>query len=166
MKLQYIPVETKAQVTQLAILADTVWHEYFPCILEEKQIDYMVAQFQSEKALIKQIVEEGYDYFFLELNGIVIGYVGVRLESDKLFLSKFYILKPYRQKGYAVEVLDFLEGLAMAYSKKAIYLTVNRHNERAISVYQKRGFATIKEQVTDIGQGYVMDDYIMELPLI
>ena len=47
-----------------------------------------------------------------------------------------------------------------AFGKKQVYLTVNKHNDHAIAVYKKTGFKVIDEVVTDIGNGYVMDDYI------
>ena len=45
----------------------------------------------------------------------------------------------------------------------SIYLTVNRHNTHAYEVYLHKGFTVIREEVNDIGFGFVMDDYIMEL---
>lgn len=164
MKLQFIPVETKEQIRFLASLADKVWHEFFPDIISVEQIDYMVERFQSERALTRQITVDGYEYFLLELNGIAIGYIGVHIENDtkKLFLSKLYLLKSYRGKGYATQAFEFLEGVAMAFHLKAIYLTVNRGNQHSIDVYKNWGFVTVKEQAADIGSGFVMDDYIME----
>lgn len=41
-----------------------------------------------------------------------------------------------------------------------IYLTVNKHNKRAIAAYERFGFARTEEAASDIGGGFVMDDYI------
>ena len=49
--------------------------------------------------------------------------------------------------------------------KSEVYLTVNKHNDHAIDVYKKKGFTVTDEVVTDIGGGYVMDDYIMTYEL-
>ena len=57
----------------------------------------------------------------------------------------------------------FEEGRALG--KKRVYLTVNKHNNRAIAVYKKTGFEIVDEVVTDIGNDYVMDDYIFEYKL-
>ena len=46
-----------------------------------------------------------------------------------------------------------------------IYLTVNRNNKHAIEVYLKKNFKIAAEEVADIGCGFVMDDYIMELSI-
>jgi len=45
---------------------------------------------------------------------------------------------------------------------RAVVLNVNRFNP-AVSFYEKYGFKIIKEEVIDIGNGYVMDDYVMEM---
>lgn len=165
--IQFIPVETPNQITQLASIADKVWHEFFPGIITEEQIDYMVEKFQSKEAITKAIAQDGYLYCFLELNGIYIGYVGARAEetTGKLFLSKLYILKPYRGKGYASETFEFLAGLAEAWNLNTIYLTVNKRNDHSVAVYEHRGFTTVREEATDIGNGFVMDDFIMEWKL-
>ena len=45
---------------------------------------------------------------------------------------------------------------------RAMYLTVNKGNELGIRAYKGTGFETIDAVRTDIGSGFVMDDYIME----
>ena len=42
-----------------------------------------------------------------------------------------------------------------------LQLQVNRDN-KAKYFYEKLGFEVVRTQVFDIGQGYVMDDYVME----
>jgi GNAT superfamily N-acetyltransferase len=112
--------------------------------------------------MTKQLQEEGYRYFFLVKNGAPIGYTGIKAEDGKLFLSKLYIRKAERGNGYASMAFSFLESLCRAEHLSAIWLTVNRYNSDTIAVYKKKGFVTVREQVADIGGGYVMDDYIME----
>lgn len=164
MAVQFIPVVTDEQITNLAFIADTVWHEWFQTILSLEQIDYMVQKFQSFQAMKEQITKEGYEYYFLNVNGINVGYIGIHVEPDtgKLFLSKIYILKSFRGHRYASEAFEFLEGMCQGLNLNSIYLTVNKYNENSINVYTKRGFQNIKAQITDIGNGYVMDDYVME----
>jgi RimJ/RimL family protein N-acetyltransferase len=163
MQIQFLPVIMNDDVDYLADIADKVWHEFFPGIISDEQIDYMVDKFQSKKA-IKAQLEEGYEYYLMKLADIYIGYVGIHPEHNinRMFLSKIYILKPYRGKGYATQAFNFLEGLSVAYGLSNIYLTVNKNNESSIKVYEHRGFTKIDEQVTDIGGGFVMDDYVYE----
>jgi diamine N-acetyltransferase len=160
--IKFSPVLTKDQIGVLAVLADEIWHEHFIKILSIKQIDYMVEKFQSAPAMKEQIENQNYQYFFLEEKGSPIGYIGFKVDENKLFLSKIYILKKHRGSGYASQAFEFLEGLCAGMNLKAIWLTVNRFNQDTIKIYEKKGFEKIRTQVADIGQGYVMDDYIME----
>lgn len=165
MSLKFSPVKSGEDIALLAKVADEVWHEFFVDILPAGQIDYMVEKFQSVTALTRMIGDEGYEYFFLSLGGCPVGYTGIRATDGKLFLSKLYILKAHRGKGYASRAFEFLEGICGARELKAIWLTVNRYNEHSIAVYKKRGFKVVTTQVADIGNGYVMDDYVMEKPV-
>lgn len=155
-------VITAEERNQLAFIADEIWHEYFVCILTNEQIDYMVEKFQSVHAITNQIQNQGYEYYLLVQDGTDIGYIGIRPEDDALFLSKLYIKKDFRGNGYASKAFDFLVNICWDRKLNHIWLTVNRFNEHTITVYQKKGFAIIRSQVTDIGNGFVMDDYVMQ----
>jgi GNAT superfamily N-acetyltransferase len=165
MQVQLERVTTEEQLVRLAEIASAVWHEYFPCLLTPEQIDYMVEKFQSYPAMRRQMAEEGYEYYFICADGETVGYTGIREDGEKLFLSKLYLTKENRGKGYAGRTLDFLTELCRERGKKAIWLTVNKYNEHTIAVYGAKGFETIRSQVTDIGNGFVMDDYVMEKPV-
>lgn len=58
--------------------------------------------------------------------------------------------------------MDGLNRLCREQGLVALYLTVNRENAGSIAAYLAMGFRKVREQVTDIGEGYVMDDFIME----
>jgi ribosomal protein S18 acetylase RimI-like enzyme len=126
------------------------------------QIDYMIGKYQSAQAVQDQIENQGYEYYVMVDEGGIAGYLSVKEEDGKLFLSKFYVSKESRGKGYASQAMFFLEQLCREKGISHIWLTVNRHNEPSIGVYRKKGFRTIREQVADIGNGYVMDDFVME----
>ena len=162
MSLTFQPVTSPEGVKELSSLAEEIWREHFTPILPEGQVDYMLEKFQSVPAMTKQLREEGYRYFLIQKDGQSIGYTGVRPENGRLFLSKLYLKKEERGKGYAGEAFRFLEDICRKEGLSSIWLTVNRHNDGPIAVYRKKGFRVIREQAADIGGGYVMDDYIME----
>lgn len=143
-------------------MADIVWHEYFPCILTEEQIDYMVDRFQSERAMREQVSEKGYRYAFIVDDDVRVGYAAISASDGKLFISKLYLLKENRGKGYGTATLGLLFDLAREEGLGSVYLTVNKYNARAIRTYESNGFETIQSIVTDIGGGFVMDDFVME----
>lgn len=152
-------------LTNLARLAHTIWFEYWGIILEKGQITYMVDKFQSQQAMKNQIENENYSYYFINLNNQNAGYFGVSDKKDYLFLSKLYLLKEFRGKGLGHKAFDKIVKIAKDLNHNKIRLTVNKYNTNTIKAYEKWGFKTIDDVVTDIGEGYVMDDYIMEFKI-
>lgn len=156
-------VQSQEEIEQLAQLASTIWKEYYTGIISEEQIDYMVEKFQSPAAIKSQIEEQGYEYYLLKPDGEYVGYIGIKATAaESLFLSKFYISKEYRGRGYGSKVMEFLYKLCQERDIKKIWLTVNRYNENSIMVYERKGFYKLRTQISDIGNGFVMDDYVME----
>ncbi len=166
--LSFIPVVTQIQIEEVATLATEIWHEHFISILSLEQIDYMVEKFQSVSAMLNQMKNQGYQYYMMMLNGNLIGYCGIKEEKEEknLFLSKLYLHKKYRGHGYASLAFQFMIDLCKENGYQKIWLTVNRFNDNTIKVYEKKGFIKVRTQVVDIGNGFVMDDYIMEKPII
>lgn len=155
------PVLSDKDIKGTVALAAIIWKEHFTPLIGAAQVEYMLDKFQSEKA-IKQQIENGYLYFALTLGEKQIGYTGLRLDTDCLFLSKLYIQKEYRGKGFSRLMIAEAEKIAKQNGKPIIRLTCNRHNAGSLAVYKKAGFQIVREEKTDIGNGFVMDDYIFE----
>ena len=162
MATQFIQVKGDDQIEALAVLADTIWHEYWPPIISAEQTDYMIEKFQSKPAIIDQLENRSYEYYFINDGERNVGIIGLQPDGEKLFLSKLYLLKDARGQGFASDAFTFLEGICRERELEAIWLTVNKHNRQAIDVYKVKGFETVRKQTTDIGEGFFMDDFIME----
>lgn len=162
--IDFIKVNDK-NLKELAKLASKIWHEYWTAILTEEQIDYMVEKFQSLDAMKKQIADENYSYYFIKENEMNIGYFGISNNTNCMFLSKLYILKEYRKKGIGKFAFQKIKELTTKENFNTIRLTVNKYNTDTITAYKKWGFKVTDAVVTDIGSGFVMDDYIMEYSL-
>ncbi len=148
-------------IKRIADLATIIWHEHFASILSPQQIDYMVEKFQSYSAIKKAVTEDGYTYYMAEKDDDLCGYLGIHNEGNGvIFISKVYVRADMRKRGIATELLERLK--ADFPEAKKWYLTVNKYNYGSIAVYEKRGFNKVKDLVTDIGNGFVMDDYVME----
>lgn len=161
MTIEFAEVTADDDITELAVLADGIWHEFFPGIISQEQIDYMVEKFQSFGAIKEQISEEGYRYFLVKIKGEAAGYFGIcKKEDGSLFLSKLYLKKEWRRKGIASLMFKEIKRIAKQSGCEKIWLTVNKGNSHAIAVYEKFGMRVIREQCADIGCGYVMDDYV------
>lgn len=156
-------VQTEDEIQRAAMLAKEIWQQHFTPIIGADQVAYMLDKFQSAKAMKRQIEQEGYTYLMAVEDGIPVGYTGFKREQERMFLSKLYVKKEYRNKG--ISRLMFEEIRKRSEGLKSIYLTVNKYNDRTIAIYHHMGFVQIDDVVTDIGGGFVMDDYILEFAL-
>lgn len=151
------------QIKELALLAKNIWNEYFINIITQSQIDYMIDKFQSYEAISQAIYHQGYRYFLLYDNNYIIGYCGVQPQDNKLFLSKLYLPKEQRGKGYASLLLNEAIDYAKSLNLSSIYLTCNKYNDNSLALYKHKGFEVIDHVQTEIGSGFIMDDDILSL---
>ena len=153
---------SEADVRRLTKAAREVWREANVAFCTPEQVEYMIEKFQSFEAISGQMMH-GYRYFLIEEGDEILGYFGVQPQGERLFLSKFYILKQNRGRGLFSLGLQHMIDICKEDNLESIYLTVNRNNTHAYEVYLAKGFKVIAEECADIGFGFVMDDYIMEL---
>ncbi len=165
MEVTFAPVSTPADQEALAKLASEIWHEYWPALIGPEQTDYMVENFQSLEAIKRDMAENAYEYWFVvDEAGKTVGYTGghEEPETSRFFISKIYLLAEERGKHYASQVIAFYAALCRDRDLHSMYLTVNKRNELGIRAYLGKGFVTIESVETDIGNGFIMDDYVME----
>ena len=175
MSLSFVPVKSKKDQKLLAEIAGEIWRGYWPSIIGEEQTEYMIEKFQSYKAIKKYMAKHDYEYWFLvatenDYDGpkkSIVGFTGGRSEasSNRFFISKIYLHPEARGHGYARRVIEFFEDLCFTRGHQAMYLTVNKYNDLGIRAYNGTGFETIESVETDIGHGFIMDDYVMEKKL-
>lgn len=147
----------------LASLAESIWRQHFTPIIGKAQVDYMLENFQSADA-IAQFISEDYEYFFIQKSNLEnIEYLAIQKRHEHLHLSKLYLLHTERGKNYGKKALEFIIEKAREYKLPSIRLVVNKDNSDTIAIYEKLGFKKIAAPVTDIGGGFVMDDYEFEL---
>lgn len=154
-------VRSEREILEVASLAHTIWREHYTPLLGSDQVEYMLETIQSPGPVAAQIAD-GYDYYLIRRAGGSVGYAAVKLNdpAPDMFLSKLYLLRDERGRGFAKTVLEELDDIARKAAQKEIWLTVNRGNS-SVEKYERLGFRIREERVTDIGHGYVMDDYIM-----
>ncbi|MGZ9584225.1 GNAT family N-acetyltransferase [Paenibacillus marinisediminis] len=156
-----IPILEINQIHEACDIAQAIWIEHYTPIIGREQVDYMVDKFQSPQA-VKEQIDAGYEYFFLTYENQNAGYFSIKQEQNKLFLSKLYVDRAYRGKKIASSAIAFMLDTCKKHKLQFIYLTVNKYNHQSIAAYEQLGFKKVDEVVADIGNGYVMDDYIME----
>ncbi len=163
MNVQINPVLNETEISQVVGLAKVIWFDHYAPIIGEDQVSYMLGKYQTQKAITSQINTEGYEYFLIISEGLPVGYIGIIQKHNELFLSKLYLLCTERGKGIGHAGMDFLIARCKANGTDFITLTVNKNNLGSIAAYEKMGFEKYGEVVSDIGSGYVMDDYLMRL---
>ena len=148
-------------------IAFKTWPVTYGEILSKAQIDYMLDLFYSEETLTDKLPNIGHDFLVLKENEICHGFASYEhhyLNSNCTRLHKLYFLPEHQGKGMGKLMLDKIVALAKENRSDKLSLNVNRFN-KAFVFYQKMGFEIIAEEDIPIGQGYLMEDYIMEKQL-
>lgn len=156
-------VITQYEIQAVSDMADVIWREHYAAVISAKQIDYMLEKFQSPSA-IAQAISEGYRYYFINYAGASVGNISIKLDNAerKMFLSKIYLFSDHRGKGFAYGAVNQLVKMCKENRLNTIWLTVNKKNS-SVSRYKRMGFYIADSIVADIGNGFVMDDYLMEM---
>ena len=152
------PVHTEADIARLATLARDIWVEHYVPFIGAAQVEYMLDRFQSPAAIADQI-RGGMVYWRFGSPQAPAGYLAYLPETGYLFLSKIYVAAPHRRRGWARRAF---ERLVRQELPSRVELTVNRHNTASIQAYRSLGFQKTGTRVTDIGHGFVMDDFVMQ----
>ncbi|MDR2426985.1 MAG: GNAT family N-acetyltransferase [Endomicrobium sp.] len=162
--MEIIPVETQELIDITEKIAYEIWREHYASIITDEQIEYMLENFQSAEVIAKQISMQNYKYFLMKSQeGSFEGYFAIAADKEHIFLSKIYVRKSRRGKGYGKKAVFFIKDFAEENNFKSIFLTVNKNNINSIETYKKIGFYIEEEIKQDIGNGFFMDDYKMRL---
>ena len=148
-------------------IAYATWPETYGAILSKAQLEYMLDKFYSLENLqancnAKQL------FFIIEEDSIPQGFLGIEhLHNNELVtkIHKIYILTNNQGKGIGKLAVDFVVNLAKENNSKKLRLNVNKFN-KAIDFYKKIGFSISDEVLIEIGNGWVMDDYVMEKSIV
>jgi diamine N-acetyltransferase len=145
------------------IAADT-WPTAYGEIISSAQISYMLEMMYSTSALAAQMTTRGHHFLLATLNSDAVGFASYELNAmpyRQCKLHKLYCLPQLQGSGVGAKLVAHVADAAIAASQHAIMLNVNKHN-KALGFYQRLGFSVVDEEVIDIGQGYLMDDFVLE----
>lgn len=157
----------KEELTKVQSIAHRTWPSTFANILSPEQIDYMLNWMYSLDMLESQL-EKGHTFLLAVENGEELGFAGFELnysEGSKAKLHKIYLLPTAQGKGVGKGLILEVADRARKVDQKNLLLNVNKYNQKAIDFYLRMDFQEIYKEVIDIGNGYVMDDVVMELNL-
>jgi ribosomal protein S18 acetylase RimI-like enzyme len=157
------PLET-ADFEAVAKLAHTIWSAHYITMITQAQIDYMLAGRFTAENLMRYVDSDVRWMEVLEVGGELVGYCSYACtdRASEIKLEQLYLLPTLHGKGLGSHLLHHVERRAQTLGAETLFLQVNKQNEKAIRAYRRNGFDVREEIVLDIGNGYVMDDYIMQ----
>lgn len=148
-------------------LAKEVWYVTYGPLQPKEKVDYLFNLMYSLPSLIQQMEEKHHHFLLAKDETGYLGYASYELNchnQHKTKIHKIYVMPHAQGKGVGKELITMIEGIASATHNTVLSLNVFRHNP-AINFYQKIGFSKTAEEKIDVGQGYVMDDFVMEKQL-
>jgi Acetyltransferases len=161
-ELSIDPAISSADFDVISCLAAVIWHDHYRPIIGLDQVTYMLERFQNPVALQNQIAQ-GYQYYLVRHRHKAVSYFAwlPDLADASLHLSKLYVDTSLQGRGLGRHIIEFIVSYCRQYGYRHIWLTVNRHNQKAIGFYQHMGFDNLGALIQDIGNGFVMDDFKM-----
>lgn len=155
---------TSHDISLIRELTFQVWPQTYATIISKEQIDFMLEMMYSQSSLQQQM-KDGCQFILVYDEAEPVGFASYQETEPGIFkLHKIYVLPSQQGKGTGRFVIDYIINEIQQQGATALQLQVNRNNN-ARSFYEKIGFAVILEADFDIGNGYFMNDYVMEKKL-
>ncbi|MBD0255253.1 MAG: GNAT family N-acetyltransferase [Cytophagales bacterium] len=159
-----IGVAGEADLPTIRRIALRTWPVTFRSILSPAQIDYMLDWLYTEASLHGQLHRQGHTFLLARAGGEPLGFASCEPNyqgTDKTKLHKLYVLPEAHGHGVGRALVDAVTEIAQGHGNAALRLNVNRQNV-AIRFYRRLGFEVITEENIPIGNGFLMEDYVME----
>lgn len=153
---------TTADIPSIRSIAHAAWPVAYASILSPAQLAYMLERMYSEAGLHEQIATLGHHFLLAERDEVAIGFAGYAHQHTpgRTRLHKLYVLPQVKGGGVGHALLEAVLMAAQMAGDAAVELNVNKYNP-AKDFYRRHGFTVERDEVIDIGQGYVMDDHVM-----
>jgi ribosomal protein S18 acetylase RimI-like enzyme len=162
MQIEFV-ICTEKDIEIIQQLADKIWRKHYPSIITIEQIDYMLNAMYSAESLTEQM-NNGHQFIILQIDKQPVGFVSVSKKTERnYFINKLYVDTTQHRKGLGKLLLDKIE---LDYNDAVSFsLTVNRQNFKAINFYFKNGFVINEVADFNIGNGFIMNDFVMKKEL-
>jgi ribosomal protein S18 acetylase RimI-like enzyme len=149
-------------------LANETWQVAYKEILSPAQLAYMLQLIYSKESLIAQLKEKHHQFIIAFENNEAAGFASYGLKNEQAAgvykLHKIYVSPHMQGKGVGGMLLQYILNEIKPGNATDLELNVNRNN-KAIEFYKSIGFTIIEAADIDIGNGYFMNDYVMNLKL-
>ncbi|MBV7531295.1 GNAT family N-acetyltransferase [Chitinophaga sp. sic0106] len=147
-------------------LADKVWPQTYQSILSPEQLTFMMKMMYSDEALTQQMTEKQHQFLIMTDDDQPVAYASYSTTDEPTVykLHKIYLDPACQGKGAGKFMINAIADMVKEKGAEILELDVNRFN-KALHFYEKVGFSIIKEKNTDIGNGYLMEDYVLQRAL-
>lgn len=149
-------------IAPVSALARVVWQSTYPALISQAQIDAMLSDRYSTPHIRAQLEDPTHGWWVAHQNLTLVGFAHALLDPTDCKLDKLYVHPDTQAQGVGRTLLLSIQQWARRQHAGRLWLQVNRGNTQAITAYQKYGFRIIESRVFDIGDGFVMDDHLME----
>jgi GNAT superfamily N-acetyltransferase len=150
----------------VARLAHEIWHRHYPGIIPVEQIDYMLARGYSREALMQFVGRDDAGIVLAEAAGEAVGFgAWYRVDAVTAKLDKLYVLPEHHRGGVGRMLIEYVAARAKALGCASLTLNVNRGNTNSVRAYERCGFAIRERGDFPIGNGFVMEDFVMSRAL-
>ena len=151
-------------INTIGFLAQQIWPQAYGQILSKEQLAYMLHLIYNPAALKDQMLKQHHSFLVAELDEEPVGFASFSKtgRAGVYKLHKLYVRTDIQGKGLGKALINAVLEDIRALNASALHLNVNRHN-KAKQFYERFGFRVIGEEDIDIGSGYFMNDYVMEL---
>ena len=153
------------EIEAVSALARVVWQATYPPLISQAQIDTMLAERYAPDCIRSQLDDTRQAWWVAYRNRTLTGFAHALLDEHDCKLDKLYVHPNSQRQGIGAALEQAVEDWGRQYQVRRLRLQVNRGNKHAIAAYRKYGFGVVEARVFDIGNGFVMDDYVMEKPL-
>lgn len=158
---------TPTDLNAIQKIANETWPSAFGAILSREQIEYMLEMMYSSVSLEEQI-NKGHHFLIVKEENDDLAFASYELHYNglpKTKIHKIYTLPTAQNKGIGKLLMNAIIEKAKENQDTTLTLNVNRYNT-AYEFYKRLGFEQVGEENIDIGQGYLMEDFIMEKVLV
>lgn len=181
-----MPITAATTIEHFATIEALAWRilpECYAPYFGRTNAEYLVESGHTAVALAEQVAK-GYRHYLIEVadtphsglggdravgiedgraGGVEpVGYFSLCAEEEQgVLLSHFYVLPEFRGRGLGGLALEFIDREVTAMGERRIGLFVLRENHAAVGLYRKKGYTVVAEVLTRLGNGAVLEDYVM-----
>jgi len=157
----------RADATDIEIirnLALEIWPRTYSQLFSPQQVIYMLNIWFSEASLLKQMRDQ-HQFTLIYSGSFPIGFASCSEVRPYVFkLHRIYILPAYQGLGAGKCIMNHIIKEIKSGNASSLILNITQNNP-AKAFYEQLGFQVVRTESTKVGNGIMINDFVMELDL-